>query len=305
MIKKYKSVCLYNAETKKTTSRSLKIANFKSEKELRTKIEDLKSEQREKNRIFKNNKKRQDIDIIKNNLSGIESTIIQNTKKELITKSISEIIKDIKIKNKVNLKLDKDTGNSLVIIGSSKRGKSTTMMHVFDRFFNKKKFISTLFSKNIHIKIFKGRKLLLKCGTFNHQSEKYIKLEKFINSKCKNKYNFLNMFDDILNLRQNRLLNNLIMTYRNSNLSTIINIQDPVLLDRKQRQNINNIFFFGLNTEDTIDFVIDKFLKSHFIKLGLKSMDEKILFYKLITRDHGFIYLHPETDKITFHKLKL
>ena len=281
-MKKYK-LNLYSAEKNFNTGKGLtsKIVKYKNEEEKNEMIKILKKFQKEKNEKFKNNL---------NDSDGYK------TFQKVIYKHINP-----KKTKAIKIKLDRNTGNTIVIIGSSKSGKSTLMMRIFEKYFNKKKNINTLFSNNAHISIFKGRKDLIKSDNFREKGEKYIKLQKYINSKCKNKYNFINYFDDILEMRYNKILNALIYTYRNSNMSSIINIQYDKLLNKGMRGNINNLFFMSLNTDEAVEAVIRSFLKSAFLKLGIKTMNDMIEFYKKQTLDHGFIYLHPATQTITFH----
>lgn len=305
-MKKYKSICMYDAEKKKNICKTITLSKFKTKKELDKKIEQLKANQKIKNKQYKDKKKSIDRDNIlsilneMNNMNKMKNIDLKN-----INSDIMNAITKIKFNKKIKLLLDKNTGNSIIILGSSKRGKTSAMMSIYSKYYNKNKYISTAFSENIHIKEYKGYKNLLKCRIFNNQSENYIKLEKFINSKCDNKYEFVNLFDDILDLRYNNLIKNLILSYRNAKMSTILALQDPVLLNRNMRQNANNILFFGFNSDDTIEFVINHFLKSHFRKLGVNNLMDQIIFYQEITKNHGFIYLHPETGNISFNRLKL
>lgn len=130
-------------------------------------------------------------------------------------------------------------------------------------------------------------------------------MEKFINTNCDNKYNFCNMFDDIINLKDNKLINDLILSFRNSNMSTIISLQYPRLLSKLQRNNINNVLIFGFNNDEIIVDVINYWLKGFFINLECKTEVEQIEFYKKMTNDYGFIYVSLLHNHISFHRLKL
>jgi len=221
----------------------------------------------------------------------------------------SKVLDLLKVNSKYDLKLDcgdDGCGNSIFIIGSSKRGKSTLLMDIYDKYFNKKNIITTLFSINSHKKLYKDpKKRLIKCNKFNDKGQRLIKQMKRINFKCKNKYDFCVMFDDVTNVRYNNLMNDLILTYRNSDISSIVSLQYPNLLNKSARASINNIIFFGLNSDESIIVALNSFLKSHFSKLGIIGETEQINFYKELTADHQFIYLHPESGTMSVHKLKL
>lgn len=205
-------------------------------------------------------------------------------------------------RNFTDLKLDEGTGNTTFLIGSSKRGKSTLLMYIYDNYY--KNSISTLFSINSHIKLYK-RKNLINCNKFNDKCATLIKKMKYINHKCDNKYEFTLLFDDITNIRYNNLVNELILTYRNSNISSIVSLQYPNLLSKQARGSINNLLFFGLNNDESIVVALNSFLKSKFSQLGYKKEVDQINLYRQLTNDHQFIYLHPESGHMSLHKLVL
>lgn len=201
-----------------------------------------------------------------------------------------------------DMHLDANTGNTTFLIGSSKRGKSTLLMYIYEKYY--KKSISTLFSINSHIKLYKKGNLI-RCNKFNNECATLIKKMKYINHKCENKYDFSLFFDDITNIRYNNLVNELILTYRNSNISSIVSLQYPNLLSKQSRGSINNVIFFGLNNDESIAVALNSFLKSKFNKLGFRSEVDQINLYRELTRDHQFIYLHPESGHMSIHKLNL
>lgn len=184
-------------------------------------------------------------------------------------------------------------------------GKSTLLMHLYDKYYSSKEFISILFSINPHINIYKDHKNLIQCNTFNKDTETLIKEQKYINVKCKNKYKFVNMLDDIIDVKFSALISNLILTYRNSNISSLISLQYPKLLNKSARANINNIILFNFNTDETIIDTIKLYLRNHFNKLGFKTFDEQLSLYKELTKNHGFIYLNTINNYISFHRLTI
>lgn len=162
-----------------------------------------------------------------------------------------------------------------------------------------------LFTMNPHIDIYKNHKNLIVCKTFNKETENVIKEQKYINMKTNNKYNFCNLLDDIIDVKYSALLNNLILTYRNSNISTIICLQYPKLINKSVRANINNVMLFNFNTDETCIDAINLFLKNHFNKMGYKTEDDKLKLYKELTKNHGFIYINTLHNHISFHKLNI
>jgi len=223
------------------------------------------------------------------------------------TDEIAQRVAKIKFDQKktLNLKIDrgKGTASTTFFIGASKAGKSTLMMHLWKKHYSRKSIISTLFSENSQISLYKGRKDLLKCDAFNDKAKKYIKMEKHINTKTGNKYEFVNLFDDIVGSRHNKLLMKMVLSYRNSRMHTLFCTQYSNLIDKATRGNINNILLFNMGTDENTEVVIETFLKSTFKKMGLRNMTEMVLFYRRVTADYGFIYVQPRNGKVSFHKI--
>lgn len=323
LAKNFKRVGLYCAEKNFRTGngrlgRTINTRGL-TVQQVKDKIFNMKSDQKKKNKLFrvrlKANKKKlvfddetqQVLEASKDPIAQRENIPEIEVEKD-ITVQVNEerkIPKGIRVLDKLNLKLDKGTGNTTYLLGSSKRGKSSLMMHIFKKYYNKKNFITTLFSINSQIPLYKSSKSLIKIDNFGHDAQRYIKMEQVANKKCKNKYNWANLIDDVIDIRQNTLINNMILTYRNSKISSVICLQYSNLLSKQSRSNINNVICFGFNTDEAIEVVIKIFLKGAFNKLGIRGLDEQIAFYRKMTMDHGFIYIHPESGTISFHKLSM
>lgn len=216
-------------------------------------------------------------------------------KKELKEQSeeLKKYTSSYKIKTGINLQLDPKTGNSTVILGSSKAGKSTLLMYLYNKYY--KDYISVLFSDNPQIDLYKDKKLI-KSAFFIPQ---IIKDFHRINRNTKNKYEFCCLLDDIVNEKEDEMLKRLVLSFRNSNISSIVSIQSPTLLNKSNRSSINNIIFFRFNTDEMIEQVIKFFLTSFLTG----KMEDKIKQYKDMTKDHQFIYLNPRENKISIHKI--
>lgn len=196
------------------------------------------------------------------------------------------------------LRLDPNTGNSLLLVGSSKSGKSTVLMALFKKYYNNKDYISTLFAANAQIPLYDGfDKYLLKTSGFKANHAAYIRSHQFVNKKTNNRFKWVEMFDDMVDLRHSTLIKNLILSYRNSNISSMICMQGIKLLTPDCRSNLNNIIFLWFNNEEAIQSVLDVFLKSYFLKLDWpKNMHvEK---YRELTKDHNYLYLHILSESL-------
>jgi hypothetical protein len=290
---KYRRVTLYDCEKNDKTGygnhvRYIRRDQFKGKK-MENEVKRIKDEQTKINEEYRQkNPVRTKINIIK---SLANFTPPEKPQTQQLTN--------------LDIKFDEGTGNTIYILGSSKMGKSTLLMYIYNKYYSNPKYITTLFTINYHIKTYVKDKNLMICKTFDKNAEKVIKMEKYINTKTANHYDFVNIFDDILDIRYNKLLNDMVMTYRNSNVSSIISLQYTHLLSKGARANVNNIVCFGFNTEESIITVIKTFLKTPFTNLGYTNETQQINFYKDMTKDHGFIYIHPVSQTISFHKLSL
>ena len=209
------------------------------------------------------------------------------------------------VQNDISLKLDEKTGNSILLVGSSKMGKSTLLMHLQKKYFTKTgdKFIPILFSDNPHIKEYaKSSRSLLICSKY---TPALIKEAHAINKHCDNKYKFCFMLDDIIDESKDEMLKKLILTYRNANISSIVSLQWVNDFAKNQRCNVNNICLFGFNTDEGCEQAIKKYLMGWMRARNILGLDAQIAEYKKLTADHGFLYIHPASGAITHHRLKL
>ena len=134
---------------------------------------------------------------------------------------------------------------------------------------------------------------------FNANSSNYIDWQRKTNKLNNNKFTFLNMFDDFIDIRHSDIINNTILTYRNSNMSAIICLQYVNLLSKAARSNVNNVFMLHLNTDESIDVI----LKVYLMRI-VKSVDNSIAWYKDMTSDHNYLYLHTLSARLYSSKYK-
>ena len=123
-----------------------------------------------------------------------------------------------------------------------------------------------------------------------------------INKETKNHYDFLYILDDIVTGKFDKELLKLLAIYRNSNMSAIISIQSPILLNSATRGNLNYVMLGRMNSEEQIEKTIKMYLTSY---LDGKNMTEKIKNYKALTEDHYWIIINNLDGSIYRTKLKL
>ncbi len=209
------------------------------------------------------------------------------------------------------IKLDKDLANTISIFGSSKRGKSTLIYEIYNKYYKKNnKIITILISPSCHIGIFdKLPNKVIKVNKFSKETVQLIQDLKKIQNKTNNAYEFLIIIDDCVDVRFNKILNQLILVLRNSMFSTIISLQYDKLLSKQARSSINNVICFGLNSDESIEGLLKSFFKTELSKkTGKTRMSDLIDEYRNYTDSnggHAFFIYHPQSRKLELKTLKL
>jgi hypothetical protein len=213
----------------------------------------------------------------------------------------------------IDLILDDNTGNSTIIFGSSKTGKSTLYLYLYSKYFEEdRNLISVLFSPNHHT-LSKTWNLddlpdrLLISSTYQPS---IIKDFHTINHRTNNKYKFLVCMDDCVDNKNDINLKKLILTHRNANISSIVCLQDCTLLAKNQRNNANNIIFFKFMSEENILETIKRYFDSFLDRIlpcrnSKPSNTQKIDWYRQHTEDHRFIYYNTRNGNFSFHRLRV
>ena len=199
---------------------------------------------------------------------------------------------------KLNIEPLSDTGCSTVIFGSSKSGKSTQMLDLVKKHYDNNKCICIVIADSVHANIYRGL------------SNRIIKTDKFdreliqglhkIQKKTNNKYHFCIVLDDMILDKNDPELLRLILTLRNSKISTVCLLQSPTLLSKNARFNGNNFIFRRTNNQENTEQILDKFLGGYKPFYGL-SKPEQVKLYRDLTVDYGCIYLDALIDVVTMH----
>lgn len=207
--------------------------------------------------------------------------------------------------------MDEGTGNTILLCASSKRGKSTLMKCIYDKYYsNNKNIISILISPSSHIGIFKEfPNNVIKINKFNKQTVTLLNNLATIQNKTDNAYEYLIMVDDCIDVRYNKILNNLILVLRNSLFSTIVSIQYDKILSKQARSSVNNICCGGLNTDESIESIIKAYLKTALIKnFNITNLNDLCEKYRELTDEnggHAFFKYHPQTRELELFTLKI
>ena len=200
---------------------------------------------------------------------------------------------------KLNLSDMKETGSTTVIYGASKSGKTYLLKQILKKYYSSNNVITVMFADNVHANIYRDiDKKIIKTSKFCPQLVKDIhKIQK----KTNNKYTWLIILDDMVLEKSDPQLLKLFLTYRNSKISLIINLQSLSLLSKSARFNGNNFIFKKCNSQQYIDDVMRYFVGGYGVFSG-KHITEQTKLFQEITKDYGFVYLDALNDEISYHK---
>lgn len=171
-------------------------------------------------------------------------------------------------------------GVSVCFLGSTRSGKTTFLKHLLDKYFSK--HFKILMSNSIHAPIYKDIKDIVKSPIYFPE---IVKEGYEINRQTKNHYDFLYILDDVVSAKFDKELLKLLAIYRNSNLSAVISIQSPVLLNSATRGNLNYVMLGRMNSDEQIEKTIRMYLTSYIPG----KMAEKIRSYRDMTENHNWI----------------
>ena len=191
-------------------------------------------------------------------------------------------------------------GCSILMVGSTRSGKSTALKWIMDNYF--KKHCGVLFSQSIKAHAYKdfNYPLLAKgCAYVPEIIQDFYKINKDTN----NYYPFLVVIDDHPLVRSDKELLKLTTIYRNSGISSITCVQNLGMLNPTCRSNINFVMLFHLNNTEAIERTIKVFLRGY-LPQGW-NYDKKIEWYKTITQDHHFLFIDNLNGTIARCKINI
>lgn len=191
-------------------------------------------------------------------------------------------------------------GCSILMIGSTRSGKSTALQHIMDNYF--KKHVGVLFSQSIKAHAYKDMSYPLIAKGCAYVPE-IIHDMYVINKETQNKYPFLVIIDDHPLVRSDKELLKLATIYRNSGLSSIVCCQALGMLNPTCRSNINYVLLFKLNNTEQIEKTIKTFLRGYFP--ANLNYDSKIKIYQDLTENHHFLFIDNLAGTIHRCKLKI
>ena len=177
-------------------------------------------------------------------------------------------------KNKSIFAAEEESANTKVFLAPSFSGKTTLMVEELNKLSTKEldKYDKILlFTESTAAAPLKkiDKHVRKKMMIYDRMVPQFIRILKKINTITKNKFRFLLLMDDCLNLKGDILIK-LILTLRNSNISSVISIQYSKLLAKSQRQSIHDYFIINMKEED-LEYMMSGFLAPHFRDLFEKE----------------------------------
>ena len=177
-------------------------------------------------------------------------------------------------------------GCSILMIGSTRCGKTTTLKHILAKYF--KKHLGAIFSESARAPAYQDMKYELLPLSSCYIPE-LVKASYLINREIGNHYPFLYVLDDCPLVKNDKQLLKMLTIYRNSNISAITCMQSPTLLNPTCRSNFNFVLLFKQNTTGQIEAVVKTFLRGYFPEGW--NYEQKIEAYRRMTEDHHFILI--------------
>jgi hypothetical protein len=182
---------------------------------------------------------------------------------------------------------EKTGGCSILMVGSTRSGKSTALKHILDKYF--KKHLGCLFSNSIHANAYNQMRSYSNLAPSGIVIPELVKDAYLINRETKNHYNWLFIYDDTPMVRSDKELLKLLTIYRNSGVSGIVATQSPTLLNPTCRSNFNFVMLFKLNATEQQENVIKVWLRGYFPQGW--NYEQKIRWYRQQTEDHHFLFI--------------
>lgn len=189
-------------------------------------------------------------------------------------------------------------GWQLAFIAASRSGKSSALRYIESVY--SEGLVKLLMTDSPHAQVYQGWEVP-KVQAF--QPEVIFEAYR-LNLDCMNHYPFLFMLDDIVTqAKYSPEILKLLTIYRNSNIRSIICVQDLTLLNPAGRQNLNYVFLGKLNANKRIKQVIEDYLLSEFP--SKMSMQDMIRLYQRLTDDYHFIVIDNFNGKVYRTKVPL
>lgn len=181
---------------------------------------------------------------------------------------------------------------SFGLIGSTRSGKSTAMLWIWDKWF-RQEHTTIMMTGSATADIYKplSKAAAIAPGFYSE----LIKESMTLNQKTKMKYPTLHILDDCVDGKNSKALTKLLTIGRNNGLSAIYCGQELTMLNAIGRTNFNYMCLFRLNSQTSVEKVVRNYLR-HVLPPG--PIEDQCRLYNELTNDHWFFvcdFLAAET----------
>ena len=195
-----------------------------------------------------------------------------------------------------------DRGKTLAILGSSYTGKTTLLVKILNETVKKNIFdIIILFTLSPHAEPLKklDKSIIRVEGLQNN----IVNLAFNINRKTNNRYNFLFVLDDILNVRYSKVLEKMFLIYRNSGISTIMSTQYAKIMSVAIRNSVHRIILTGSKSFSDRELLGQLFLYTYLHKFNKAAIDAYIIKNTKLDPNKGgkFILIDNVKVELSIH----
>lgn len=239
---------------------------------------------------------------------GNPDTIISDWLSELKTQDVKNLSK----KFISSMNGDKPTGSTIEFIGSSKSGKTFLMITMLHYFLSNKEYknkvIPVFVTPNFNAPAYDDIRDYVEDGSVMivenlRNLSRLLKIMFTINKHLDLHYKFILFIDDVISMNlQKNVIEDLFLTKRNMNISTLMGVQTDTVSSKKSRNNANYIVFKRFANDVEIEDMINKYMKSYFPQLNRMDNHLKIELYKKLIENYNSILLDNLDNELYYLK---
>lgn len=213
-----------------------------------------------------------------------------------------------KITQALKLNNGDKTGTTIGIFGQSKIAGKTTLLKKIINIAEKDFDFILLFTVNTSASIYEDLRAKKNVRVIYKFDPTIVNVFHKINGDIdiKNRLNVLFVLDDEIDSKLESTLRNMILTYRNMNISTVICSQAYSIVDKKSRGNFNFVFLGAFKTDEHIKDLVHIYLES-FAPVEMPKKHKEVMltkFYREKTKGYNFLVLDnvAEDYKLQIYK---
>jgi hypothetical protein len=223
--------------------------------------------------------------------NGQSKDIVQSKAESMVSKYPSRLL------------APQETGATTLILGSSHSGKTYLLTSEINRLRTYEYDLIILFTESIHVPsldIIRDRPDIIIKEGFDERIPEFLKK---LNSALGLRYRFLLILDDIISEKSTRtsILGKMITTYRNSNISTCVLLQDPTFIQKQTRGNFHQLVVTGMRSMESNAGLTSRFDVGSWAKERMKAEgggenihkdDVHSYLKKLLMKDGVVLYIN-------------